>query len=150
MTPANGLVFGKDEQVAAWVARRLPHVGDAGFGPCRAIAIVNGTRPLGAIVYHDFQPLHGTCQISMATISPLWAKKQTIRDLLAVPFLQYDCRKVWTCIPSDNTRAIGFNEHIGMTCEGKLRHHFGPKRAAWIFGMMRHEYDARWMLKEAA
>lgn len=150
MTPRNDLIFGRDEQVAKWVAKRLPHVGEVGFGPCRAVAIVNGARPLGAIVYHDWQPLHGTCQISMATTSPLWAKPQTIRDLLAIPFLQYKARKVWTCIPADNARAIRFNEGIGMTCEAKLRHHFGHKRAAWVFGMMDYEYQARWCLKEAA
>ncbi len=150
MKARNDLVFGQDERVAAWVAKQLPHVGAAGFGPCRAVAIVNGARPLGAIVYHDFQAAHGTVQISMATISPLWAKPQTIRDLLAIPFLQYGVRKVWTCIPADNERAIRFNYGIGMVCEAKLRHHFGPKRAAWIFGMMRHEYDARWGVKEAA
>ncbi|HYE38596.1 MAG TPA: hypothetical protein VEB23_01610 [Ramlibacter sp.] len=150
MRARNDLVFGQDERVAGWVARQLPHVGEAGFGPCRAVAVVCDGRPLGAIVYHDWQKMHGTCQISMATVSPLWAKPDTIRDLLAIPFVQYGCRKVWTCIPADNERAIRFNEGIGMVCEAKLRHQFGPKRAAWIFGMMRAEYDARWAMKEAA
>jgi RimJ/RimL family protein N-acetyltransferase len=144
VNPRNDLVFGQDERVAAWVAKQLPHVGAGGFGPCRAVAVVNGNRPLGAIVYHAYDERAGVIQISMATVSPYWAKPQTIRDLLAIPFLQYGVRKVWTCIPADNARAIRFNFGIGMTCEGKLRHHFGPKRAAWIFGMMRNEYDARW------
>lgn len=150
MTPRNDLIFGQDERVAAWVARQLPHVGAAGFGPCKAVAVARGDRPLGAIVYHDYQSAHGTVQISMATVSPLWAKPQTIRDLLAIPFLQYKVRKVWTCIPSDNERAIRFNRGIGMKSEAILRHQFGDKRHAVVFGMMRHEYDARWGVKEAA
>lgn len=140
MNPRNTLIFGQDERVAAWVAKQLPHVGAAGFGPCRAIAVVSNSTPLAAIVYHDYQAALGTCQISMASTSPLWAKPQTIVELLAVPFVQYGCRKIWTCIPSDNVRAIRFNYGIGMVREAVLRHQFGPKRAAWIFGMMADEY----------
>ena len=147
----NILIFGRDEHVAQWAAKQIPHVGKSGFGPCRAIAVLSpDNRPLGAIVYHDWSEQHGTVQISMATVSPMWAKPQTIRDLLAIPFLQYGVRKVWTCIPSDNERAIRFNEGIGMKSEAILRHQFGHKRHAVIFGMMRHEYDARWGVKEAA
>lgn len=139
MTP-NTLIFGCDERVAAWVARQLPHVGSAGFGPCRAIAVLAADKPVAGIVYHDYSPAHGVCQISMASTSPFWAKPQTIVDLLAVPFLQYGCRKVWTCIPSDNDRAIRFNYGLGMVREAVLRHHFAHKRAAWVFGMMADEY----------
>lgn len=138
----NTLVFGQDEKVAAWVAAQIPHVGAVGFGPCRAVAVVSGNKPLGAIVYHDYSAQHGVCQISMASVSPFWAKPQTVIDLLGIPFRQYRCRKVWTCIPSDNERAIRFNYGIGMVREAVLRHHFGHKRAAWVFGMMASEYDA--------
>lgn len=156
MNRANTLIFGQDEKVAAWVARQLPHVGSAGFGACRAIAVLSGDKPVAGIVYHEYDATHGTCQISMASTSPLWAKPQTVADLLAVPFLQYRVRKVWTCIPSDNERAIRFNYGIGMVREAVLRHQFGHKRAAWVFGMMADEYTklrARLLgaeLKEAA
>jgi RimJ/RimL family protein N-acetyltransferase len=150
VTPRNTLIFGKDEQVAAWVARQIPHVGAQGFGPCRAIAVAHDGRPLAAIVYHDYQPEAGVCQISMASTSPLWAKPDTIRALLAVPFDQYRCFKVWTCIPADNERAIRFNVGIGMVREAVLRHQFGKKRHACIYGMTADEYAAKWRLKEAA
>lgn len=148
---SNKLIFGQDERVAAWVAKQLPHVGDVGFGPCRAIAVVSASdRPLGAIVYHDFIPQAGTVQISMASVSPLWAQPQTVRDLLAIPFDQYKVRKVWTCIPHDNERAIRFNEGIGMKREATLRHQFAQGRHAVIFGMMAGQYAVRWRMKEAA
>ena len=84
----------------------LPHVGSAGFEPCRAIAVLAADKPVAGIIYHDYSRCM-VCQISMASTSPFWAKPQTIMDLLAVPFLQYRCRKVWT-FPSDNERAIRF------------------------------------------
>lgn len=147
----NRLIFGQDERVAAWAARQLPHVGEAGFGLCRAVAIVSGSdQPLGAIVYHDYNRQYGTVQISMATVSPMWAQPQTIRDLLAIPFDQYRCNKVWTCIPADNKRAQRFNAGIGMVREGVLRDVFGRKRNGFVYGMLAHEYRAKWRLKEAA
>jgi RimJ/RimL family protein N-acetyltransferase len=150
MTPDNKLIFGFDEKIAAWVARQIPHVGDVGFGPCRAVGVAVAGRPVAGIVYHDYQPLHRTVQISMASASPLWAKWNTIRALLAIPFDQYNVYKIWTAIPSDNERALRFNRGIGMKSEGTLRHQFGPKRAAIIFGMTAGEFAAKWRLKEAA
>ena len=149
MTP-NRIIHGRDEAVAAWVARQIPHVGPRGFGPCRALAVVCGDRPLAGFVLHDYQPEAGTIQISMAAVSPLWAKPDTIRGLLAVPFQQYGCFKVWTCIPHDNERAIRFNEGIGMKSEATLRHQFGRGRHARIFGMTAPEWRAKWRVKEAA
>ena len=150
MTPDNRLIFGHDEKIAAWVARQIPHVSPAGFGPCKAIGVAVGGVPVAGIVYHDYQPHVGVVQISMASTSPLWAKRNTIRALLSVPFEQYQCYKVWTAIPADNERAIRFNRGIGMKAEGTLRHQFGKKRHAVIYGMTFDEYAAKWRLKEAA
>ena len=149
------LVFNRSQELAAAVARQLPHVGEPGFGACEAVGIVSADgRPLGAVVYHDYIPSAGTCQISMASMSPLWAHPQTVADLLAIPFDQYRVRKIWTCIPHDNERAIRFNEGIGMKREATLRHQFAQNRHAVIFGMMRGQYLARWRarpaMKEAA
>jgi RimJ/RimL family protein N-acetyltransferase len=147
MNPDNVLVFGHDAMMAQWVADRVPHAR-RGFGPARAIGVAGGTeekpRMLAAIVYHDYQPEAATMQISMASESPLWAKPATIAALLHFPFMQQNCYKVWTAIPSDNERAVRFNKGIGMRSEATLRHHFGHKRHALIFSMTRPEYDARW------
>ena len=146
----NTLIFGHDDKVAAWVAKQIPHVGSVGFGPCRAIAVCRGNNPVAGIVYHDWQEQHGTCQISMASVSPFWAQPQTIRDLLAIPFDQYRCQRVWTCIPADNVRALRFNAGIGMVREGILRRVFGRGRHGHVYGMTVEEYRDRWCLKEAA
>lgn len=147
----NQLVFSKDAAVAAWVAKQIPHVGARGFGLCRAIAVTASCgRPLAGVVYHDLQPECRTVQISMAAVSPFWAKPGTIRALLSVPFEQYGVYKVFTAIPADNERAIRINRRIGLKSEGTLRHQFGPRRHAVIFGMTFPEWAARWRVKEAA
>lgn len=144
----NRLIFGQDERVAAWVAKQL---GLRPWEKCKAVAVVSAEgRPLGAAVYHTYYPEYGTVEMSIATVSPLWAQPQTIRDLLAIPFDQYKCRKVWATTASDNERAQRFLAGIGMKKEAVLRHQFAQGRHAVIFGMMAGQYAVRWRLKEAA
>lgn len=142
------LIFGHDDALAKWCAARIPHVGKAGFGPCRAIGVATGNQPddtlLAVVVYHDYVPSYGVCQLSMAARSPKWASREAIRGLLSVPYEQYGCRKVWTATPSDNLRAIRFNEGIGFRREAILRHHYAPRRHAVICSMLRNEFEARW------
>ena len=155
MTPRNTLIYGQDEKVAAWVARQLPYAG-SGYGPhARAVAVCAGEKPVAGVVYHNYNRTCGTIHMSIASVSPVWAKRSTILDLMAIPFIQYRCRKVLAVTASDNAKAIKFLGHIGMVCEAKLRHQFGPRRAGWVFSMMRSEYDdllVKWseVMQEAA
>ena len=140
MTPRNTLIYGQDEKVAAWVARQLPDAR-AGFGECRAIAIVAGDKPLAGVVYHRYNKDYGTIAMSIASVSPMWAKPETICDILAIPFYQYKVFKVWATTAADNARAIRFLSKTGWTREAVLRHQFGPRRHVHFFGMTAPEYD---------
>jgi RimJ/RimL family protein N-acetyltransferase len=138
-----------------WAARRIPWM--AAQPAMRAIGVVEGpdlSHPLLAVcIYHNFvgtqqidgKPWYGYCEISFAADSPKWATRRTISNLLRIPFLQYNCRKVMTVIPSTNKRAIRFNEGIGLKPEGTLRHQFAKNVHACIFGMMRGEFEKRWL-----
>lgn len=137
------LVYGQDSAVAAWTAERIPHVRGGGFGPCAAIGVANGDRLLAGVVYHDYQPDCGTVQISMAAVNPRWAKREIIAGLLAYPFLQMGCYKVWTAIPADNALAIRVNIHIGFTREAVLAHHFGKDRHCVICRMTKPAFERR-------
>lgn len=148
MTPDNILVFGRDQAIAEWVARRL---GIEPWGPnVRAIGIAGPHKPLGGVVYSDWNERARTIHMTIATTSPLWAKPSTIRSLLSYPFDQLGCYKVCAATETTNKRAVKLLEHIKMKSEGILRHQFGPRRHARMFGMIEPEYRARWALKEAA
>ena len=133
------IVFGEDAYVAAWTADKLPQVSD--FGLCTALGVVSGERLIAGIVYHDYQPQHGTIQLSIAAISPMWAKKENIKELLKYPFEQLECYKVWTAIAADNEKALKVNAHIGFKKEAILAHQFGKKRHAVMSRMLRPDYD---------
>lgn len=134
------LVCGHDAEVAAWVASRIPHVGEAGFGPCAAIGVASDDRLLAGVVYHDWQAAHGTVQLSMAAATPMWARRENIAGLLHYPFRQLGAFKAWTCIPADNVPALKVNAHVGFRREAILAHHFGRKRHAVIMRLLLPEY----------
>lgn len=157
----------KDENqvLLEWAAKRIPWMQP--HAAMQALGVVEGpdlSHPLLAVcIYHGYiAPTqipafvhdgervpalnwYGLCEISFAASSPKWATRRTISNLLRIPFLQYHCRKVTTVIPSTNKRAIRFNEGIGLKPEGTLRHHYAKGVHACIFGMLRTEFDKRWL-----
>lgn len=152
------IYFPGDQENAAllqWAAKRIPWMQPS--PAMKALGVVEGpdlSHPLLAVcIYHgyvapmliDGKPWYGVCEISFAAASPKWATRRTISNLLRIPFLQYNCRKVTTVIPSTNKRAIRFNEGIGLKPEGTLRHHFAKGVHACIFGMMKAEFEKRWL-----
>jgi RimJ/RimL family protein N-acetyltransferase len=135
----NQLIFGCDREVASWVAERIPHVSGS-FEPCSAIGVAGNGKLLAGIVYHEYQPDHGTIQLSMAAENPMWARKETIAALLSYPFRQIGVFKIWTATPHDNEAALKVNQHIGFKREAILAHHFGRKRHGVICRMLQPDF----------
>jgi RimJ/RimL family protein N-acetyltransferase len=134
------LLFGHDQIIADWVARNIPHMA-TGFGPATAIGVVDQRdQPMAGVVFHDYQPAYGTIQLSAAAISPRWATKRLVSDILRYPFGQLGVHKVWTATQHENARALKFNEGVGFTREATLRDHFGPGVHAVICRMLMKDY----------
>jgi len=148
------LILEHSAALAGWAAGRIPHVGAAGFGHCTAIGIASGDGAddelYAVAVFHDWQPVAKTLQVSLAARSPRWATPSTLRALLHYVFEQAGANKLWVAIPDDNVRAIRFNIGIGMIREAVLRHHCGWNRHAVILSMLEPEYrDSRWVSPRA-
>lgn len=139
------LVRDDSENVADWVAAQVPHVGRVGFGNCKAIGVVsNDGAPLCGVVFHDYQPLAKTMQISLAAVSARWATRNILGDILHYPFEELGLFKVWSVTPADNERAQRFALGIGFRKEATLRHQFGPKNHAVFVGMIAPEYREKY------
>lgn len=139
------IIYNRDELLAAWAAKRIPHIGDAAsFGPFRAVGVATGPtkddKLMAVCIYHTYIERFATCQISMASCNPRWASKETIRSLLSFPFLQYKCWKVFTATPHTAPRIIRFNRAIGFTQEAVLSDHFGKDTHAVICRLKWPEY----------
>lgn len=133
------LLYGYSDEIAAWVADRIPHA-NAFSGPYTAIGVVSGDNLLAGVVFHEYQPDYGNIQVSMAADSPMWARPEIIAELLAYPFGQLRCWMLYTLIPHDNAPALKVNEHIGVKRKTVVPHYFGRKRHAVVCQMTRTEY----------
>lgn len=134
------LVIGKTTSIVKWVGKRIPFIGDQGFGGCTAIGVEdkNGNALCG-VVYHDWQPQFKTIAITIAAESPRWAHREIIRQLFAYPFVELGVEKLWTATPSSNARALRLCKGVGMTQEATLYKHFGKDNAI-INRMMRKDF----------
>ena len=133
------LVAGHTDKVATWVADKIPHVTD--FGPCEALGILRDEYIIAGVVYHDYQPNFGTIQLSMAAVSPMWARREIIAQLLQYPFEQLGCYKVWTATPLDGKMALRVNEKIGFKREAVLAHGFGKGRHCVLMRFLEPDYN---------
>lgn len=135
------MIVGHDEALCRWVESRIDWGPGGAFPPgTPAIGVARGDKLLCAVVYHDYQPDFGTVQITMASSSPMWARRENIRALLHYPFRQIQCYKVWWLTRADNTHGIKTFEHVGFKREATLAHQFGRKRHGIVGRMLEPDY----------
>jgi hypothetical protein len=102
-------IYGQDELVADFVARMIPHVGDSGFGRCKAIGVVNAVdnELIAGWTYHHSNPKAGWIEISAAALpGRQWAPRMTWQIMYDVPFLQYRCQTVCHTVLASNQRLL--------------------------------------------
>ena len=145
------LVFGFDTELAAWAASRIPHMRGGTFGPCRSIGVMRGRDPddmsapmQAVVVFHDYIEGVKTCQVSVASSTPMWARRDVIRGILSYPFEQLGVNLIWSAMPHENHKVIAFNEHLGFRRDSVLRHRFGWKKHAVVASMTVSEYNKVW------
>ena len=145
------IVLGRDPEVADWVARRIPHVGSGeAFGPCRAIGVqAQDGRPLGGVVFSNWQPACRSIEASFAADTPRWLTRRIIAAILAYPFVQLDCQRITTLTPRRARAARRFIDAFGFKREGLVRKGFGYDDAV-VSGLLKREWEGgRWGLVRA-
>jgi RimJ/RimL family protein N-acetyltransferase len=148
--PGLPLVHGRGltDEMAAWAAKRIPHVGEDGFGSCWAVGIAHKGALQAVVVFHDWQIDEGTVQASCAADSWRGCSRELLGEILAPAFEGRlgvaPVRKVWVSAPSTNDAALRFIERTGFKREAVLREQYGPRVHAVVFGMMRREWRKRY------
>lgn len=137
------LVTNSDVEVGAWVAARIPAIGDvSAFGAFVAVGVADSAGVMVAgCVYHNYLKRYANCEISFAADTPKFATRGVIRGLLSVPFDQYKCRRVTLMVPHRAARTIRFVTGIGFVREGCIRAMYGEKQHGLIYGMTIRDYE---------
>lgn len=133
------LVYGQDAEVARWVAARAPHA-ENGFEKYVAIGIEEGGELIAGCVYNDYRG--HAMHVSIASSTPRWANKKTLRAFFGYPFEQLQVGRLTAYTGKSMTGVRGFLERLGFVQEGELRKGFADDDCV-IYGMLRDE--CRWI-----
>jgi RimJ/RimL family protein N-acetyltransferase len=139
MSNRSFLVPGDGDWVQRWVAERIPDI--TAFGDSVSLAAVSGNHILAGFVFHDYHPDWSTISMSMASESPMWARREIIHGVLSYPFEQLKTYKLWAAILRTNEKMLKAATHIGFIREAILAHQFGQKRHAVIMRMLQPDYQ---------
>ena len=134
MQLVGSVLLGADEEVAAWVAQRVPE-----FEPQKyvALGVVRGDRFVGGAVFHNFRK--HDIEVVVAFDDPRWALPGTLRALFAYPFVTLGCVRLTALIARKNKRSRRLTEGLGFRLEGVARRAFDGRQDAMIYGMLRDE-----------
>jgi RimJ/RimL family protein N-acetyltransferase len=110
------MLFGRDEQVARFVADMIPGC-EAGFGNCKAIGVVDDETGelVAGMVFHDWQPGPGLIQISSASLTPRWLTAEVRHKMFSYPFDEVGCQMVVLQVSAANERMVRIAKAFGFT-----------------------------------
>ncbi len=141
------LAYGIRDQVAAWVAARIPHMDKP--EKFEAVGVISESgEPIAGVIWHGWQPRYRSIECSAAAKTPRWLTRSIIVEILAYPFSYLGCERVTTVTPSGNRAALRMNQKLGFSQEGLVRRGFDDDDAV-IMGLLRQEWlSGRWGPRE--
>lgn len=132
-------------ELVAWAAERIPCMRDGG-PPQNATAMAvedDSGRILGAIVFHNWEPVFGTIECSAAADDARWLLARSAIDRMwEYAFVSCGVQKVWSRTPRKNERALRFVKAIGLKYEAVLPRQFGDDDAV-ISGAYKEQFYGR-------
>lgn len=132
------IVANQDKRVAEWVASRIS-VFEFGNSPYTAIGLANETGALLAgVIYQNFTKTDIHMHVA-ALPGRRWLCRSFLGEGFRYPFEQLGCRRVTGLVPSRNTDAQAFDEHLGFAYEGRVRRILPNGDDLIIYGMLREE-----------
>ena len=96
-------------------------------GNTMLVSLDRAGEALGAAIFQNYNPDHGTIEISAAAVSPKWLSRSVLREMFEYPFGQLACQAVvLRCDPGDNRlgrifTAYGFERYDIPRLRGRDR-----------------------------
>lgn len=138
------LIYGRDEEVAAWAAQRLNRPGMARLTapfvrPFTAIGVERDGEIVGALVFNVFTGP----DIEVTLVGDRIWTRAIIRAASHYVFRQLKCVRLTVTIQAANDWHERIAERLGFVREGVVRDKFGIGQDGILMGMLREE--CRWI-----
>lgn len=135
------LVFGMDQQVAEFVASKIPHMLGARWTDYNAVGVIRGENLVGGVVFYNrrYVPSGELVDIEMsgAFEASDWCRPSTLRALFKFPFEVLQANRMTTITTKKNKRARMIDEGLGFTLEGIHPQAIDGRQDAVSYGMLR-------------
>lgn len=132
------LDFNQDESYPEIAAQWLD-IDRTYFGDCATITVWSGGKISAIVVYSSFNNVN--CEVSVASTSKWWARKQIIDILFKFPFEQLGCKRITLLIRETNHLTLRLAERLGFSREGCLRHFYHDGMNCIIYGILKSELE---------
>lgn len=112
------VLFGFDEEVAQWVAKRIPL-----FTPSAdavALGVVAKGELVAGVVFERWNGVH--VEASIAADNAIWASRNTLFRLFNYPFNQLGCEAISVLVPSSNLQSLNLATKLGFEPEAIVRY----------------------------
>jgi RimJ/RimL family protein N-acetyltransferase len=136
------LIGGFDQDVAEWVAARIPHMAGQQFGACTAIGVMRDDEPVAGVTYHNF---HGhIVEVSIAAEpGSRWCSRSVLNGLFAYPFVQLGCVVMVARTGKKNRKARKLLKGLGFTLVGPIPKGLDGKEDCMVFALEKNR--CRWL-----
>ncbi|MDG3577122.1 GNAT family protein [Rhizobium sp. YJ-22] len=112
------------EAIVSYISRKIG-AGDRGFGECRCMAAFDDAVFLGAVVFHNYEPMADVIEISAAAESKRWLGRQALEAIFSYAFRDCGCQMVVARISEENKslhrifHAYGFTSFVIPRLRGR-------------------------------
>lgn len=96
---------------------------------------------MAVLIYNNWD--HENIAMHIASVSPKWATRATLRVAFDYPFNQLGVQRVTAPVQSSNHKVQDMLNRLGFTNEGRLRDYYGKGEDEILFGMLKNE--CRWI-----
>lgn len=131
------LLTNKDELVADWVAKRIPHYV---FSPSgyTAIGLMNEAGMiLAGVIYENYT--RRDVHVHIAANGKNWMSKRWLGEVFRYPFEQLRVERLTALIPESNRGSERFTKHLGFKKEGQVRNMLAGDEDLLVYGMLKSE-----------
>lgn len=131
------------ETIGRWVAKRIPAMQGATFGPCAAMGVLDARSiPIAGVVFHEYLPGYKSISMSIAADSPKWLSRSIISGILSYPFGTLGAQRITAVTAPRESAAsiVRFLLKFGFQQEGRVRKGLGNTDAI-VWGLLSSEWS---------
>lgn len=119
ITRVGDVIYGMDNLVARWVAKRIPSYQVSPGS--RAIGIAKGDDLVAGVVYERWNGVHIEASIA-AERGSAWASRSALFAMFYYPFVTLNCEAISVLVPASNLESMNLATKLGFEPEALIKY----------------------------